>query len=53
MKYKALAEAQKVSIFQVLEDEAAKIVKESHVDMAFLAKNLHILPYFHGNRSPR
>ncbi|MFB3896056.1 MAG: FGGY-family carbohydrate kinase [bacterium] len=45
---------QQKSIYEVLEkilDEMAK--KQGLVSSAFLTQDRHVLPYFHGNRSPR
>ncbi|MFA0412986.1 FGGY-family carbohydrate kinase [Vibrio renipiscarius] len=40
------------TIYQLLNDRLLELAG-SKEDIAFLTKDIHVLPYFHGNRSPR
>ncbi|RJX73628.1 ribulokinase [Vibrio sinensis] len=46
------AKAQGQTIYQLLNDHLLALAG-SKEDIAFLTKDVHVLPYFHGNRSPR
>ncbi|BAI75251.1 transcriptional regulator (plasmid) [Azospirillum sp. B510] len=41
------------TIYQLLNEELARLAERSGVPMALLTRELHVLPDFHGNRSPR
>lgn len=45
----AQAEAENTTVYEVLNSRLAKLSDTP----TFLTKDLHVLPYFHGNRSPR
>lgn len=47
------AMANRRSEFDQLNAEAVALAASTLSPIAFLAKHIHILPYFHGNRSPR
>jgi len=47
-----LSETQDKSVYQLL-NERLDVLTESVDFMSKLTKSLHVLPYFHGNRSPR
>ncbi|KFA98688.1 FGGY-family carbohydrate kinase [Vibrio sp. ER1A] len=49
---KDLAEKQGKTVYQLLNDRLLELAG-SKEDIAFLTKDIHVLPYFHGNRSPR
>ncbi|MDW6142166.1 FGGY-family carbohydrate kinase, partial [Klebsiella pneumoniae] len=46
------AKSQGQTIYEVLNALLRKMAGEPE-DIAFLTRDMHILPYFHGNRSPR
>ncbi|WP_234400202.1 FGGY-family carbohydrate kinase [Shewanella marina] len=46
------AQAQQITVYQLLNDHLAQLAGNKQ-DIAYLTKNRHVLPYFHGNRSPR
>ena len=48
----AQAKSQGQTIYEVLNALLRKMAGEPE-DIAFLTRDMHILPYFHGNRSPR
>jgi ribulose kinase len=52
-KFKSLADSGRTSIFSVIFEEAKAQALSFGIPVALLAKKFHILPYFHGNRSPR
>ncbi len=41
------------TIYELLNAELEKLAAEAGCPMAELTRDLHVLPYFHGNRSPR
>lgn len=48
------AEREDQTVYEILNERVRKLAEENHVsDIALLTKDLHVLPYFHGNRSPR
>lgn len=49
------AEAQRrgTTVYQLLNDELAAMAERSDGPVAMLTRDLHVLPDFHGNRSPR
>ncbi len=49
---KAQATQEDSTVYQLLNDHLLKLAG-SKEDIAFLTKDIHVLPYFHGNRSPR
>jgi FGGY-family pentulose kinase len=49
---KAESEKTGKTVYQLLNERLEKLAKDSKFP-ALLTKNLHVLPYFHGNRSPR
>ena len=49
---KEQANKQGQTIYQLLNDRLLELAG-SKEDIAFLTKDIHVLPYFHGNRSPR
>lgn len=49
---KAQAEAKGCTIYEVLNDHLQVLAAKEHFP-AILTKDHHVLPYFHGNRSPR
>ncbi|MCG9657251.1 FGGY-family carbohydrate kinase [Vibrio mediterranei] len=49
---KDLAKKQGKTVYQLLNDRLLELAG-SKEDIAFLTKDIHVLPYFHGNRSPR
>ncbi|MGF1734481.1 FGGY-family carbohydrate kinase [Photobacterium satsumensis] len=49
---KAQATLEGTTVYQLLNDHLLKLAG-SKEDIAFLTKDIHVLPYFHGNRSPR
>ncbi|EDL53404.1 putative carbohydrate kinase [Vibrio mediterranei AK1] len=49
---KDLAEKQGKTVYQLLNDRLLELAG-SKEDIALLTKDIHVLPYFHGNRSPR
>ena len=46
------AKAAGVTIYELLNNQLVELA-DSYENIAFLTKNRHVLPYFHGNRSPR
>lgn len=46
------AEAASLTIYELLNDQLLSLAGNKE-DIAFLTKDRHVLPYFHGNRSPR
>ncbi|MDF2152597.1 FGGY-family carbohydrate kinase [Vibrio sp. CAU 1672] len=46
------ASKQGKTVYQLLNDRLLEMAGNKE-DIAFLAKDIHVLPYFHGNRSPR
>jgi ribulose kinase len=49
-----MAEKEHTSVYDILNEELLKLSKSNAVpSYTFLTKDLHVLPYFHGNRSPR
>ena len=49
---KELADKQGKTVYQLLNDRLLELAGNKE-DIAFLTKDIHVLPYFHGNRSPR
>ncbi|EJE8691354.1 FGGY-family carbohydrate kinase [Vibrio vulnificus] len=49
---KELADKQGKTVYQLLNDRLLELAVNKE-DIAFLTKDIHVLPYFHGNRSPR
>jgi FGGY-family pentulose kinase len=48
------AEAVDKTVYQLLNERLHRLVEQKNVsDVSLLTKDLHVLPYFHGNRSPR
>ncbi|MGV3000670.1 FGGY-family carbohydrate kinase [Vibrio sp.] len=47
-----LAKSQNKTIYQLLNEKLLKLAG-THEKIAYLTQDMHILPYFHGNRSPR
>lgn len=47
------AERSGVTVYQLLNEHLAALAAHEGVPVAALTADLHILPYFHGNRSPR
>eukprot|EP01121_Diplochlamys_sp_Union-15-3_P014626 TRINITY_DN4688_c0_g1_i1.p1 TRINITY_DN4688_c0_g1~~TRINITY_DN4688_c0_g1_i1.p1 ORF type:complete len:569 (-),score=102.18 TRINITY_DN4688_c0_g1_i1:37-1743(-) len=41
------------SQFQVLHNVLDDLAKQRNIHSAYLTRDIHVLPYFHGNRSPR
>lgn len=49
-----IAEKENKTVYQILNERIYQLAAQQEVsDVALLTKDLHILPYFHGNRSPR
>ena len=46
------AEKKECTVYELLNDRLEKLSKELNFP-ALLTKDIHVLPYFHGNRSPR
>jgi len=54
VKLKEIAKEKSTSMYQVLNNVLEDMVIEKKVHTSsYLTKELHVLPYFHGNRSPR
>ncbi|WP_368897657.1 FGGY-family carbohydrate kinase, partial [Morganella morganii] len=49
---KKLAEQNQQTVYQLLNDRLLALAG-SKEDIALLTRHIHVLPYFHGNRSPR
>lgn len=49
----AQAEARNCTIYEILNDLITTIARDRGVPVCELTRELHVLPYFHGNRSPR
>ncbi|MEX2344287.1 MAG: FGGY-family carbohydrate kinase [Balneolaceae bacterium] len=48
------AEKNNTTVYNLLNERLSKLTEDKHLsDVGLLTKDLHILPYFHGNRSPR
>ncbi len=47
------AERSGVTVYQLLNEHLAALAAHEGVPVAALTADLHVLPYFHGNRSPR
>src|SRR5690625_6497748 len=51
---KKIAADQNRTVYNLLNDRLIEMAEEKHLDdVGYLTQNLHVLPYFHGNRSPR
>jgi FGGY-family pentulose kinase len=51
---KKQAEQENRSVYEILNKRLARLTEEQKLESpGMLTKNLHLLPYFHGNRSPR
>ena len=51
---RAKAEELKVNVFDYLNDHLLDLAQRRHIaNVAFLSRDVHVLPDFHGNRSPR
>lgn len=51
---KKMAAEQNRTVYNLLNDRLIQMAEEKHLDdVGYLTQNLHVLPYFHGNRSPR
>lgn len=46
------AKTEGMTVYQILNDHLLKLAG-SKDEIAFLTRDIHVLPYFHGNRSPR
>lgn len=49
---KVQAREEGTTVYQLLNDHLLKLAGTKE-NIAFLTKDIHVLPYFHGNRSPR
>ncbi|PWC36067.1 FGGY-family carbohydrate kinase [Azospirillum sp. TSO35-2] len=49
----AAARQRGTTVYQLLNEELAALAGRSGEPLAALTRDLHVLPYFHGNRSPR
>lgn len=51
---KSAADDQEITIYELLNRRLSQMAEEKQLeDIGYLTRDLHILPYFHGNRSPR
>lgn len=51
---KEKSEKKKTTVYRLLNNRLSELSNERGLaDVGFLTKDIHVLPYFHGNRSPR